>query len=65
MVPTSCRRPGSHREEENRESAYRKYRLDTFVRLFMVQFTSNERPDMSMHPIGDGQLHRRYVSVSQ
>lgn len=38
---------------------------DTFVRLFMVQFTSNEGPDMSVHPIGDGQLHLRYVSVSQ
>ena len=35
---------------------------DTFVRLFMVQFTNNEGPDVSVHPIGDGQLHRRCFS---
>ena len=38
---------------------------DTFVRLFMVQFTSNEGPDVRVDPIGDGQLHRRYVSFFQ
>ena len=32
MVPTSCRRPGSHREEENRESAYRQYKLGYFCK---------------------------------
>lgn len=42
-----------------------QYRLGYFCQTIYGAVYKNEEPDASVHPIGDGQLHQRLVSVSQ